>query len=169
MRSTNIRTQYFVEGECEKKLIRTLIEQKLILPGQTDVLNPIQAHIKTTHLRTLPIKARIILVFYTDMTELRILEQNIRYLRAQHNKEIITIPQVLNLEDEMIRCTDIRYIRNLLSCTHDSDFKTAFIEERKLYDKLLFHQFDLKKLWSLDPPPAFQKIGIANQSDLIRL
>ena len=39
MRSTNTRTQYFVEGECEKKLIRTLIEQKLILPGQTDVLN----------------------------------------------------------------------------------------------------------------------------------
>ena len=78
MRSTNIRTQYFVEGECEKKLIRTLIEQKLILPGQTDVLNPVQAHIKTTHLLTRPIKARIILGFDTDMTELRILEQNIR-------------------------------------------------------------------------------------------
>ena len=169
MRFTNIRTQYFVEGECEKKLIRTLIEQKLIVPGQTDVLNPVQAHIKATHLRRLPLKARIILVFDTDTVELRILDENIRYLRAQQGRELITVPQVLNLEDELIHCTDIRHIRNLLNCTHDSDFKTAFIEERNLYDKLLLHHFDFYKLWSLVPEKAFQRIGISNQSALIRL
>ena len=169
MRFKNIRTQYFVEGECEKKLIRTLIAQKLIVPGQTDVLNPVQAHIKATHLRRLPEKVRIILVFDTGTAELRILEENIRYLRAQHGKELITIPQVLNLEDELIRCTDIRYIRNLLNSAHDSDFKTAFIEERNLFEKLLTHRFDSNKLWSLDPDKVFRKIGVANQSALIRL
>ncbi len=153
----------------QQTLIRTLIEQKLIVPGQTDVLNPMQALIKPTHLRMLPPKARIILVFDTDIAELRILEQNIRNLHALHGKEIITVPQVMNLEDEMIRCTDIRHIRNLLNCVHDSEFKTVFIEEHKLFDKLIAHHFDFKKLWSLEPGKAFQKIGILNQSTMIKL
>lgn len=169
MRSSNIRTQYYVEGETERKLIKTLIEHNHIIPGQTDVLNPIQEQIKSSHLRKLPSKARIILVFDTDIEETAILAENLHFLSTQHSKMLITIPQVTNLEEEMIRCTNIRRIRDLLNCAHDSDFKTAFIEEKRLYDKLQSHLFDINRLWTSEPGLPFQRMGIKNQSSLIKI
>lgn len=169
------RFQYYVEGKCEKKLVRTLIDQRLIIPGQTDVLNPVQDNIKPTHLRMLPPKTNIILIFDTDTfdtdtSEVHILRKNIVCLKSCRNiRNIVFIPQIRNLEDELLRCTNIRHIRNLINCPHDSDFKTAFIEEKRLFDKLQSHNFDFRKLWSSEPTQSLQSIGIQNQSHLIKL
>lgn len=170
MKISNARIQYYVEGQCEIKLVKTLIENKLIIPGQTDVLNPIQERVKSTHLRKLPRNTSIVLIFDTDQITTEILQTNISFLTSAPNiKRIITIPQVHNLEQELLRCTDIRHIRDLLNCTHDSDFKTSFIEEKRLFSKLQAHHFDIKKIWSSDPEPPYNKIGIRNQSHLIKL
>ncbi|MBQ3278196.1 MAG: hypothetical protein IJG94_03445 [Clostridia bacterium] len=170
MQIRNGRIQYYVEGGCEKKLVKILIESRLILPGQADVLNPIQDRIKPAHLRMFPMKASIILIFDTDQTNTDILQQNIRFLKAASNvKTVITIPQVQNLEQELIKCTDIRHIRELVNCAHDSDFKTAFIEEKRLFDKLQLHHFDFKKLWSEEPNSFYGKLGIHNQSQSIKI
>lgn len=170
MRLSNTRIQYYVEGECEQKLVKTLVEQHLILPGQTDVLNPVQERIKSTHLRKLPNNTIIVLIFDTDKNDTDILKDNIQFLKKQPNiKKIITIPQVTNLENELIKCTDIRQIRQLLNCKTNSEFKNAFIEEKRLFEKLQSHHFDFEKLWSENPINTFLKAGIQNESELIKL
>ena len=173
MKQSMNRKQYYVEGECEKKLIKTLIAQNLVIPGQIDVLNPVQEHIKSTHLRKLPSKTTVILIFDTDISNTDILTANLRFLSSFTNiREIITIPQVRNLEEELVRCTDIpdlRRIRDLINCEHSSTFKTAFIEEKRLYEKLQAHHFSLELLWSETPDICFTRIGIRNQGGLIKL
>ena len=170
MKSLNNRYQYYVEGKCEKKLVRTLIDHHLVLPGQTDVLNPVQEFIKPTHLRMLPPKTTVILIFDTDITETGTLRKNLDFLKSRPNiRRIITVPQVRNLEDELIRSTDVRHIRDLIGCSHDSSFKTAFIEEKRLFDKLQLHCFDMEKLWSCPPEEPFKIIEIVNHAELIKL
>lgn len=170
MRLSNTRIQYYVEGECEKKLVRTLVEQNLILPGQTDVLNPVQEHIKSTHLRKLPAKTTVVLIFDTDTDNTDILKANIQFLKKHPNiKRIITIPQIHNLEEELIRCTDVRQIRQLLNCRTNTEFKAAFIEEKRLYEKLQAHHFDFEEFWSTEPEAMYQKLGIQNQSRMIKI
>ena len=169
MSLTNNRIQYYVEGNCEKKLVRTLIDHQLITPGKTDVLNPIQEVLKQTHLRTIAPKTNVVLIFDTDVPKTEILKQNIDFLNSQSNiSKVIMIPQCKNLEDELIRSTDIKHIRDLLNCAHDSDFKTAFIEEKRLYEKLLLHHFDLGKLWSSIPKEPFSDF-IQNEAYLIKM
>ena len=170
MKSLNRRYQYYVEGKCEKTLLRTLIDHHLIVPGQTDVINPVQEYIKPTHLRMLPPKTTIILIFDTDIPETSALQKNLAFLKSRPNiRQIITIPQFRNLEEELIRSTDVRHIRELIGCSHDSNFKTAFIEEKRLFDKLQSHHFDIGKLWSCSPEDPFKTIGIENHAELIKL
>ena len=168
MKSSSSRFQFYVEGDCEKKFIRTLIDHQLINPGKTDVLNPIQEILKPTHLRTLAPKTNVILIFDTDVPKAGILKQNLAFLNSQSNiSKVITIPQCGNLEDELIRSTDIKHIRDLLNCAHNSDFKSAFIEEKRLYEKLLLHHFDPGKLWSSTPKKPFSDF-IQNDAHLIK-
>ena len=99
-----------------------------------------------------------------------ILRPNIQFLKKHPNiKKIITIPQVTNLEEELSRCTNVHQIRQLINCKTNSEFKNAFIEEKRLYEKLQLHHFNFLKLWSEKPSEAFQKAGIQNDSKLIRL
>jgi len=170
MKLSNKFYQYYVEGQCEKKLIRTLIDQQLIVPGKADVLNPVQEYIRSAHLRPLKNKTNIILIFDTDKPGNEIMKTNLDFLKSRPNiQRVITVPQVRNLEEELIRCTDIRHIRDLLNCKHDSDFKTAFIEEKRLFDKLISHKFDLERLWSFPPDDSFLALHIQNQGNEIKL
>lgn len=168
MRSSNSRFQYYVEGDCEKKLVRTLIDHQLIVPGKTEVLNPIQEVLKSTHLRTLAPKTNVVLVFDTDVPKTEILKKNLDFLDSQSSiTRKIMIPQCSNLEDELLRCTDIKRIRDLLNCAHDSDFKSAFIEEKRLYEKLVLHHFNLELFWSSTPGKPFADF-IQNNGRLIK-
>lgn len=170
MKTANIRLHYFVEGQCEQKLARTLIDHNLIRPGKIYVLNPVQEQIKPTHIRTLSPQTNVVLLFDTDIANTDILIKNISLLKSHPNiRRIITIPQFRNLEEELLRCTDVKQIRNLVNCHHNSDFKTAFIEEKHLYEKLQAHHFDISKLWSTVTGEPFKKAGIENQGNVIKL
>ncbi len=162
--------QYYVEGECEKKLVKTLAEQRLIISGKTDVFNPVQNLLKSTHLRTLSPHTTIILIFDTDKPDTTILKQNLIFLESQSNiRKVITIPQYFNLEQELINCTDIRHAKDLLNCKHESEFKNAFIEEKHLFEKLQTHKFTFSKLWNHEPSQPFQLIKCQNNSHFIKL
>ncbi len=170
MKSQNNHYQYYVEGGCEKKLIRTLIDHHLIIPGKIDILNPVQENIKITHLRTLSRHTTVILVFDTDKPKTDILTANIRFLQSSPNiRRVVTIPQISNLEQELCRCTDVRHIRDLLNCSHDSDFKSLFISEKRLFEKLQEHGFDIGKLWSSPAKEPFLTMNIQNQGNEIKL
>lgn len=76
-----------------EKTREKLIRQKLIIPGQADVLNPVQEHIRITHLRKLPARTIIVLIFDTDTDNPDILRDNLQFLSGKTNaKRIITIP-----------------------------------------------------------------------------
>lgn len=109
MRLSNTRIQYYVEGECEQKLVKTLAAHNLILPGQTDVLNPVQDQIKSTHLRKLPAKTTVVLIFDTDKNNMDILKANIQFLKKHQNiKKTIAICSLIKSQKRMVLSTGIQ-------------------------------------------------------------
>lgn len=143
------RYHYFVEGQCEQKLINVLKDQKnLIIAGKVDVLNVMQEEITDLKLRTLPYKVTIILVFDTDKANLEILNRNLHKLRAfSQVKEVWCVKQVPNLEGELERSTNLKDIKQLFGCDGINEFKEKFIKEKNLYKKLMEIGFVLEKMW----------------------
>lgn len=59
-----MRYHYYVEGNCEKKLIDEFKKQQLpIISGKIDVFNAVQEEFTNTRLRMLPENTVVILVF----------------------------------------------------------------------------------------------------------
>lgn len=148
MRNTD-RYYYLVEGECEKKLIEILKEQKnLIVPGKVNIFNVVQNKISPAFLRMIQENTVFILVFDTDTDNTAILEENIKNLKKNnHVKDVWLVMQVENLEDELIRSTNVPEIKYLTGSKTNREFKRDFIAEKRLYDKLKTHHFDFSKIW----------------------
>lgn len=106
------RYLYFVEGETEKKLIDFLkSETGHIQTGKSRVVNLFQTPITSSFLSNIPQKTTIIIVFDTDLANpnKKLFDKNLLKLSKSKNvEEIILIPQVSNLEDEIVHCTDIK-------------------------------------------------------------
>lgn len=169
MKNTNIL--YFVEGEDEKKLVNVLkAELKLIKAGKVQVLNVVEEIITDAMLRPLKKDTTVVLVFDTDTRNVGILNYNILRLKECNAvSKIITIPQVANLEDELIRSCNIKKITDLLNSPSLTDFKRDFIRINNLNAKLIEHKFDIDVLWSQKPPILYQNIDIENNSKEIKL
>ena len=143
---------YFVEGKCEKKLIETLKEHSLIVPGKVEIHNVTQEEITELKLRPLSEGTTIIFVFDTDIPDTKILKENIQIINNNNRFNVLwTVLQVKNLEDEIVRSTDIKLIRELLPSKSTKDFKSDFIKEKNLYSKLQAKKFDYSKLWITEP------------------
>lgn len=161
--------RYYVEGETEEKLVNLLkTSLNLIKPGKVHVLNPVKEKIKDAHLLELPPATMVVLIFDTDVDNRNILDTNIRKLRkSPHVTDVVTIPQVYKLEDEIINATNITNIKDLLHSRSNSEFKHDFINESKLETKLLEHEFDIGKLWCKNPTGVYE--GIENQAEKIKM
>lgn len=160
--------QFYVEGEDEKKVIDTLKkDMKIIVSGKVDVLNVIQKEIRSPRIRTLKTGTTVILVYDTDIDRTDILEKNIRLLQSsKHIKRIICIPQVKNLEEELVRATNVRQVLDLLGSKSLADFKRDLIKCTNLEKKLQDKDFDISKFWSKIPANRFAKYG--NDAELIK-
>lgn len=160
--------QFYVEGEGEKKIIETLKkDMSLIVSGKVEVLNVVQHEIKNARLMTLKKGTNVVLVYDTDVCNTDILDKNIKLLKSNNRiKRIICIPQVLNLEDELIRATTMRKVTDLLNSKTLTDYKRDLLKcsnlDKKLYDK----EFDISKFWNEKPPAKFSRYG--NDSALIK-
>ena len=142
------RYHYFVEGECEKKIIETLKENSLIIPGKIEILNVTQEMITEFKLRPLSEGTTIVFVFDTDAVNIDILKNNIRIIRGSSRfKALWTVLQVDNLEDEIVRSTSVKKITELLPSKSVKEFKNDFIKEKNLYKKLQKKDFDINKIW----------------------
>ncbi len=155
--SINRKYQYYVEGETEKKLINELKkEQGLILSGAVNVYNVINQRLTNAMLTNIANGTIIILVFDTDKKETGILKENISKLKKSKNvKDIWCVMQVEDLEDELIRSTDVKEIKDLIGCRSNSDFKRDFLKEKRLMVKLNNHNFMLEKMWVTEPSKEF--------------
>lgn len=152
--------QYFVEGDDEKRLIEVLkTDMRLIQPGKIQVVNVVQERLTGLKLRVLSEGTILIFVFDTDTGNIDILNENIKKAKKSSRvKEVYCITQVKNIEDELIRSTDIKRIEELLGSKSKTDFKRDIIRERNLKQKLVAHSFDLNMLWCKEPQSPFENI-----------
>ena len=164
----NLRYHYYVEGQCERKLIDELKRQQLpIISGKIDVFNAVQEEFTNIRLRLLSDKTVVILVFDTDIGAVKTLKRNLEILkRHPHVKETWCVMQVQNLEDELKRSTDIREIKELLGSKSNSEYKHDFIIEKNLYKKLKSHEFDYEKIWVTKPGKEYD--GVSNDGIKIK-
>ena len=165
----NSIVQYFVEGEDDKKMIDTLKTQMgLIKPGKVQVLNVVTEEITDLRLRALSPGTTVVLVFDVDAGNVDILNWNIKKLtKCSSISDVITIPQVPNLEGELLRSCDIRKIEELLNSKSRSDFKSDILRVTNLAAKLREHKFNIDHFWTASPSQPFQ--AIENQSSKTKL
>ena len=153
----NYRYQFYVEGECEKKLIEEFKKQQtMIVSGRVNVFNAIQNTLPNALLANLSSNTIVVLVFDTDTADISVLRANIQKMKRFRNVIAVwCIMQVKNLEDELLRSTDVKEIKDLLNCKTDSDFKRDFLREKNIMIKLSRHRFDYNKFWSSKPDGAY--------------
>ncbi len=161
--------QYYVEGADEEKLINVLKSQmRLICPGKVEKINVVQEELTRLRLMQLRKDTIVVLVFDTDTGNVDILRKNIQILnQCCQVKKVICIPQVENLEDELLRCCDIRQIRELTGSRSNRDYKRALVKEKNLAVKLESKNFDISNFWIKNPSNSFS--GILNESQEIKL
>ncbi len=149
-----------MEGQDERRLIEVLkTDMRLIQPGKIQVLNVVQERITDSKLNILSEGTILIFVFDTDTDNVDVLNENIKKAKKSSRvKNVYCITQVKNLEDELIRSTDIKRIEDLLKSKSKSDFKRDFNNEKNLKQKLEAHSFDLNKLWCKEPQGVFKNI-----------
>ena len=161
--------QYFVEGDDEKRLIEVLkTDMRQIIPGKVQILNVVQERLTDLKLRTLQDGTTLVFVFDTDVGDPAILNENIRKAKKSSNiKDVYCVPQVKNIEDELIRAMGLKNIEELLNSKSKKDFKRDMLRERNLKSKFELHHFDIQKLWAMNPAMPFDKI--TNHSKKIKI
>ena len=157
---------YYVEGENERVLVEILSKCKdekfnVIRPGKIDVFNVVEREIKSTHMMNLKDNTVVVLVFDTDTKNRAILDKNTKFLEKHKKiKEVILIPQVYNLEDELIRSCNIKNIIQLLGSKSKKEFKSDFNKVNNLNEYLIKAEFAFDKLWRKNTDGVFA--GITN-------
>ena len=109
--------QYYVEGETEEKILEVLkTDFRCIMPGKVKVFNVIEEKFSRSKLISLKRKTNVVLVFDTDSSDSSTLRANISFLEEQSVvRQVICIPQVKNLEKELIRCCNIRKMKGIIT------------------------------------------------------
>lgn len=152
---------YFVEGQCEELLVKALRQQPArLIPGRVKVLNPIQNWIPKSILLTIEPGMTVVLVYDTDKPEMEILLRNIELLKHSCVKvRLIHLMQVRSLEDELVRCTDVREAMELTKSATKKDFKSDFckLSPQSCRQLLERHRLDANKLWTTSAPAPFDK------------
>lgn len=167
----NSKCIYFVEGECEKQLINALkISPEILTPGKVKVYNVKQNLIPKSQLLAIQPRTKVALVFDTDVEDRKALDKNIEMLRKYcSNVTVINMMQVLDFEDEIVRSTDVGRAQDLTKSRSVSNFKTDFCRMkvndcRSLMER---YQFDIKKMWTAEPPTAFMDLKQESYRELI--
>lgn len=150
----NLQYVYLVEGQDEEHLIRLLKENNLIVNGKVYVKNLIQEHISNVFLTRYKKNAVFILVYDTDVEKLEIFDLNVKKLNTVA-KKIYHIQQVNNLEDELIRSTKAKQVKEITKSKSNTNYKADF---RKIKFSVLTEiGFDINALWSCSPENKFSK------------
>jgi len=161
--------QYFVEGETEAKLVQVLkTDFRCICAGKVRIHTVVEKLLTRGSLSSLRFNTTAILIFDTDTNDATLLHENIKMLNSQPMiKRVLCIPQVKNLEQELIRSCGLHRIKELLSSKADKDFKTDFCKCNGLMGALQNHHFDFSLFWASIPSGSFT--GIPNNSSKIAI
>ena len=130
---------YFVEGDTERKFIEVIKENKYVYSGRIEKRNLLEKKISDNILKNIQKNTTIVIIFDTDVIDINninILDKNIEIFENS-KKKVILIPQVKNLEDELIYSTKIKKIEDLLESKSDDDFKRDFMRCNNLINNML--------------------------------
>lgn len=149
---------YFVEGADEKCVINALkTELQCIVPGKVEEFNVIQNHFPPARIRALKTGTIVILVFDTDKGNDTVLNSNIEFLKKQYAvKDVICIPQVKNLEEELEYSCNIKNVRELTGSSSIKDFKRDILTCTNVGARLKKCGFSIDKFWSRNPVDLFE-------------
>ncbi len=142
--------QYFVEGECEEKLINALKvnPHKYLTPGKVTVFNFTNRLITNQRIAVLNKETIIILVYDIDVNKTTIIEKNIAKLNKFGFNKIYHIQSVNNFEDEIVYSTCLNSINGLFNTVGKEEFKKEFIHSSNIIKKLDSVEFNKNKIWS---------------------
>lgn len=162
---------YYCEGEDDQKLIDALkVTPGKILPGKSKKLNVVQTLIPKSVLLGIKPETNVVLVFDTDVTtNLDVVKKNIENIKKFcHSVKIIYLLQVKNLEDELVRCTDVKSVVELTKSKSLSNFKADFrkMKEEQCRHTLERHKIDVDRLWTTNAPKDFDFAD--RNSDLVK-
>lgn len=161
---------YYVEGEDERSLLNTLKrDMGCIESGKVDKFNVIQNRFTIARIRPLKPGTIVVLVYDTDVeNNMEILQYNVELLKKQSGiKDVLCIPQMKNLEDELIRACKIKSIEELTKSGTKTNYKSDIISCSNLGARLCKCQFDISKFWSQIPANNFRKFG--NDAERIKI
>lgn len=161
---------YYVEGEDEKKLFDVLKKDLCCIEsGKVDKMNVVQTKFTVARIRPLKQGTIVVLVYDTDVeNNMDILQFNVRFLNNQKGiREVICIPQVKHLEDELLRACEIKNIIELTKSTSRSNYKNDLINCTNLGARLKSCKFDISKMWKQMPTNKFKCFG--NYAEKIKI
>lgn len=153
---------YFVEGECEQKLLNAIkASPSLVRPGKVKVFNVIQKKLSISNLISIK-DGYVVFVFDSDIPETNLLKQNIEMVKQvcpTKTVKLIFLVQVKNLEDELERVTDVDSVTELTGSRSRKDFKRDFLSLKDCRSVLEKHCFDIRKMWNEEIPECFSFIS----------
>ena len=129
--------------------------------GKVDKVNAAQTKFSVARIRTLKPDTIVVLIYDTDVEDgLDILQYNVEFLKRQTGiKEVICIPQVNNLEEELLRACNIKNITELTKSDSKTNYKRDLINCNNLAARLAACGFDVAKLWNRTPTNKFKHFG----------
>ncbi|MBQ7863259.1 MAG: hypothetical protein IJ353_02205 [Lachnospiraceae bacterium] len=161
---------YYVEGEDEKKLLEVLKREfGCIESGKVDKFNAVQNKFSVARIRALKPDTIVVLIYDTDVEDgLDILQYNVDFLNQQKGiKQVVCIPQVENLEEELLRACNIKSITELTKSDSKTNYKRDLINCNNLAARLTACGFNMAKLWNRTPTNKFKRFG--NEAKKIKI
>lgn len=161
---------YYVEGEDEKKLLEVLKRDLgCIESGKVEKVNVVHTKFSIARIRTLKPDTIVVFIYDTDVDDtLEILQYNIDFLKKQKGiKQVICIPQVNNLEEELLYACNIKKITELTKSDSKTNYKRDLLNCSNLAGRLSACGFNITKLWSRMPSNGFKYFG--NGAEKIKL
>ena len=161
---------YFVEGECEEKLINTYktIPYQYFQSGKVEVYNFINKEFTNQRLLALSNKAIIILVYDIDIENMKVFELNVKKL-INAGFKVYHIQSIKNFEDEILYSTKLKKINDMFKTENYDEFKHMFINHNRIDVKLDKSHFNIDKIWSrLNNNEPFKKYSKQESINLIR-
>lgn len=157
------RYQYYVEGECEKQLLKSFmyLEEDCFVEGKVEVFNFINEKMSSARARAIKNNTTIVVIVDTDIERIDLLDENINTLKnisRIDEKDIILVFSMKTFEDEIVYASSgIKRINDLLNTKSVDEFKKKFIAHKNIVNKLYNIGFDIHKMWSRKPSEPFDK------------
>ena len=156
--------RYFVEGECEKKLLRSFmfLESGGFVDGKVEVFNFANKPITKSFAYSLKPDTTIVIVIDTDISNTDVLESNLKIIENNSNlslDKVLLVFSIKTLEDEIVyACSPkIKNVNDIFKTKTKEEFKKKFINHRELRVKLESLGFDIKRMWSRAAKPPYDK------------